>query len=169
MATKTDGQMKVLVFWENWFSNLYPFSRAIDLSLEETTRYLLKLLEKYGYQVTFYCLGTTTESHPKLYAKILSSPHKIDSHGYEHVSALCRNVVMRPNVWLGLTGGFWFRVLPLWLLKKQVRKTGHFYIHPYDIDENHPHTGNWWFDWKRHVGLKGSRKKLEKLLEDITD
>lgn len=67
----------------------------------------------------------------------------------------------------GLCGGFFFRLLPLWIVRKEVQRAGIFYIHPHDLDEGHPKLKDPWLNWKRHVGLKQSRKKLERLLKEV--
>jgi len=41
------------------------------------------------------------------------------------------------------------------------------YFHPHDFDEEHPKLKNPFLNWKRHVGLKGAKKKLEKLLKEV--
>lgn len=163
---------KVIVFWEDWFSNKYPFSRLCDWKIEEPTMFLLNLLDKYGIKATFYCLGTTMENYRKLYQEIVLRGHEIGSHGYEHIANFRYDFTEKyisPNAWLGFTGGFWFRILPISWLKFFIKKAGFFYIHPYDIDENHPKLNDWWFNFKRQIGLKTARKKLEQVLEYCAD
>lgn len=67
----------------------------------------------------------------------------------------------------GLCGGFFFRFLPLWVIKMEIKRTGIFYLHPHDLDTDHPKLKNPFLNWKRHVGLKGARKKLERLLKEV--
>lgn len=157
--------LKVAVFWEDWFSNIYPFSQIKDVSIIGSTIFLGELLKKYHFNVMFYCLGTTVKKYPATF-EYIQNHFEIGSHGKEHIDFpwIDKNYIA-PNAWLGFTGGFWFRVLPLWLLKIIVKRANFFYIHPYDIDENHPKLKNPWFNFKRRVGLKGCRNKLEKLLE----
>jgi hypothetical protein len=71
-----------------------------------------------------------------------------------------------PYAWLGFTGGFWFRLFPYWFVKWCILRRGECYFHPHDLDENHPKLKHPWFNWKRHVGLKNARRKLERLLSD---
>jgi len=63
------------------------------------------------------------------------------------------------------SGGFFFRILPLFLLRWAIKKTGIFWIHPHDLDENHPKVNNLLLNWKRQVGTKGALKKLERLIQ----
>lgn len=65
------------------------------------------------------------------------------------------------------SGGFFFRVMPLWYLKWAIKKSGVFWIHPHDLDENHPRLKNPLLDFKRRIGLKTARKKFIKLLEEV--
>ena len=65
------------------------------------------------------------------------------------------------------SGGFFFRIMPLWYLKWAIKKSGIFWIHPHDLDEEHPKLKNPLMNWKRHVGLKGAKAKLEKLLKEV--
>lgn len=66
------------------------------------------------------------------------------------------------------SGGFFFRVMPLCYIKWAIKKSGIFWIHPHDLDENHPKLKNPFLNWKRHVGLKGAKKKLLKLLKEVS-
>lgn len=159
--------VRILVFWEDWFSNLYPFSHLRDCRIEVPTISLLDLLDKYHFKAIFFCLGTTMKNYPDLWTQICIRGHDMRSHGYEHVSDLSQDADIKSNTWLGFTGGFWLRVLPVWLLLWNIKRKGFLYIHPYDIDENHLYTENWWFNFKRHIGLKNSRNKLEKVLENL--
>ena len=65
------------------------------------------------------------------------------------------------------SGGFFFRFLPLWYIKWAIRKSGTFWVHPFDFDEGHPKLKNLFLNFKRHIGLKKSKAKLEKLLQEV--
>jgi len=65
------------------------------------------------------------------------------------------------------SGGFFFRLLPVFYLKWAIRKSGICWLHPHDLDEDHPKLKNPFMNWKRHVGLKGAKAKLERLLKEI--
>jgi len=118
--------------------------------------YLLSLLDEYKVRSVIYKLE---------YIPFESTVHVVKTHGKYH--RWWEIADRRPYQWLGLTGGFWFRILPLWILKRQIKKHGLIYLHPHDIDENHPKVNNPLINWKRHVGLKGARAKLERLLQEV--
>lgn len=119
--------------------------------------YLVKLLDKHKITAVIYKLENI---------EVKESRHIIKTHGKYH--RWWENADRRPYQWLGLTGGFWFRLLPYWFVKRQILKHGLFYIHPHDLDLNHPKLSNWLLNWKRHVGLKTVRGKLERLLKEVT-
>lgn len=129
---------------ENTHTSLYVMDR------------LLEILHDYKVRAVIYKLE---------YIDFYSRDHVIRSHGRYH--RWWEIADRRPYQWLGFTGGFWFRVLPFWFIKWQVKKQGVFYIHPHDLDLNHPKLSNPILNWKRHVGLKGAWKKLERLLQEV--
>lgn len=117
---------------------------------------LIKLLDKNKISAVIYSLE---------YIKFINKNHIIKTHGKYH--RWWENADRRPYQWLGLTGGFWFRVLPYWFIKWQVIQQGLFYIHPHDLDINHPKLSNPILNWKRHVGLKTVWSKLERLIKEV--
>ncbi len=93
----------------------------------------------------------------------------IKSHGIHHYydEKADRSPYFNQEGYPGLCGGFFFRLLPLWVTKMEIKRTGMFFIHPHDLDEKHPKLENPVMDWKRHVGLKTARSKLERLLKEV--
>ena len=118
--------------------------------------WLLDLLERYKIKAVIYKLE---------YIPFESDVHIVKTHGKYH--RWWEIADRRPYQWLGFTGGFWFRFLPYWFVKWQVKKQGLIYLHPHDVDEEHPKLKNPILNFKRHVGLKGARKKLERLLQEV--
>ena len=127
-------------------------------------RWLLILLNFYKIQSTFYVLKQFEREYPGIVEEI-GTKHVLKTHGDLHYRG--EKADRNPYAWLGFTGGFWFRFLPYWLVKLCILQKGECYFHPHDFDENHPKVRNIWFNWKRHVGLKRARKKLERLLQEI--
>lgn len=123
----------------------------------KAAEWLFTILDRYGVRAVVYKLEHCT---------FHSTKHVIKSHGKYH--RWWEIADRRPYQWLGLTGGFWFRLLPLWFIKIQVKKHGLFYIHPHDLDEEHPKLRNPFLNFKRHIGLKKSRSKLERLLKEVS-
>lgn len=65
------------------------------------------------------------------------------------------------------SGGFFFRSMPYTYVKWAVETSGVFWIHPHDVMENHPRLKNPLLNWKRRIGQKTARAKLERLLSEI--
>ena len=131
----------------------------------EAAWWLRDILKHYKVRGIFYVLGKFNEEQPLLISALLSDGHHLQSHGTYHIRG--ERADRQPYANLGWTGGFYFRLFPLWFLKRQILKGGQFYIHPHDLDEQHPHLDSWLMNWKRHVGLKGARAKLERLLKEV--
>ena len=126
---------------------------------------ILGLLNDNGVKAIYYVLGRFKEDWPGHVDYIKSCGHIIKSHGQNHYS--WEEADRKPYSWLGPTGGFYMRFLPYWLWKFFVKLYGVAYIHPHDLDEDHPKLSNHIMNWKRHVGLKTARKKLERLLKEV--
>lgn len=133
-------------------------------------------IEDHGYSNygVFLSLMTRLKSYkikPIIYKlehfhlKQLDGSYVLKTHGKFH--RWWENADRRPYQWLGLTGGFWFRFLPYWFVKGQILEHGLIYLHPHDLDENHPRLRNSLLNWKRHVGLKTVWKKLDRLLKEV--
>lgn len=122
-------------------------------------------LDQYKVKAIFYVLGRFSDEVPGMVKALKSCGHIMRSHGYYHNRS--EKADRKPYSWLGFIGGFYFRFLPYWFVKWQVMRKGMFYIHPHDLDEDHPKLKNPWFNWKRHVGLKTARAKLERLLTEV--
>lgn len=150
---------------EDWNDALHIASEGH--SSDESWWWLLYKLQDYEIKAVFYALDyfIKLEQFETLRKCLLAGGHQIKTHGKWHRK--WENADRKPYQRMGFTGGFWFRILPLWFIKRCVIKEGMFYIHPHDLDENHPKIKNPWLNWKRHVGLKNSRKKLERLLSEV--
>jgi len=131
----------------------------------ESMWWLLGELKKHNIKAIIYSLEYLTKDALLMNA-IKDDGHLLKTHGKYH--RWWEIADRRPYQWLGLTGGFWFRLLPLWFIKCQILNHGMFYIHPHDLDENHPKLSNAWLNFKRHLGLKSARNKLLKLMKDIS-
>ena len=49
------------------------------------TPFVLEELNKYNAKATFFCIGKNVESHPELYARIMSAGHSVGNHTYDHL------------------------------------------------------------------------------------
>ena len=160
------------VDWENWSDALHI---AGDNRIEEPTFFLLDLLDKYKVKAIFFILGKTADENPEMVEEIESSGHILGSHGYYHYHNEASDEPLYRSPYWDITpmpwppsGGFFFRAMPLIYVKYSLHKSGIFWIHPHDIDLGHPKVSNLWLNWKRHVGLKTARKKLERLLQEVS-
>ncbi|MBU2052566.1 DUF3473 domain-containing protein [Patescibacteria group bacterium] len=132
--------------------------------------FLFDILDKYHVKPIVYRLGIWREENRDDCAKIRERGYVLKSHGIHHYYD---EDAERSPYWNqeGLpfppSGGFFFRLMPLCYLKWAIKKSGVFWIHPHDLDETHPKLKNPFMNWKRHVGLKGARKKLERLLKEV--
>lgn len=122
-------------------------------------------LHQYKVKAIFFVLGRFNTEQPGMVSSIASEGHLIKSHGQDHYKD--EEADRKPYSWLGFTGGFYMRFFPYWFWKWQVLRNGLMYVHPHDIDEGHPRLKNPIMNWKRHVGLKGARRKLERLLKEV--
>jgi hypothetical protein len=146
---------------ENWGHALHLSDRGHISPL----RPLLDLLANYEITPKVFLLDDAYEDY---FVDIYKYGLNISlSHGVHHYydEKADRSPYFNQEGQPGLCGGFFFRVLPLWLLKREVLRTGLFYIHPHDIDEHHPIVKNPILNCKRQWGTKGALKKLEKLIQ----
>jgi polysaccharide deacetylase family protein (PEP-CTERM system associated) len=75
---------------------------------------------------------------------------------------------------LSVSGGAYFRIYPYRLTRfnfrhcERVGRPVNFYLHPWELDPDHPRVD---FDWKprltHYAGLRSTRRKLERLLADF--
>lgn len=164
------------VDWETWFNAVIPRREwhKYDLDIEEPTEFLLDILDKYNVKAVFYVLGWLRAQKPSLYYEIEDRGHTIGDHGYWHehnehsTSALFRSPYWdtTPMPWPP-SGGFFFRAMPYWYIKWAIENSGQFWIHPHDIMLDHPKLQNPALNFKRQTGLKESRLKLERLIQEL--
>lgn len=149
---------------EDWHHALHIDSRGHTSHL--CLFWLLDALKKYDVCPEVYLLEDYSYENPAVNQLLRFYGLKAKSHGVHHYydEKADRSPYFNQEGQPGLCGGFFFRLLPTWFLRMEIKRTGLFYIHPHDLDVNHPKLKNPFLNWKRHVGLKGARKKLESLL-----
>lgn len=150
---------------EDWNDALHIKSEGH--SSDDSWWWLIFRLQDHEVKAVFYALDYFKErgEFSTLRVCLSNAKHILKSHGRWHRK--WENADRRPYQRMGMTGGFWFRLLPLWFIKWNIKRHGMFYIHPHDLDESHPKLKNPLLNWKRHVGLKTARKKLERLLKEV--
>ena len=165
---------KFTVDWEhvNSYKPFAEWSKENPL-VQEPTEYLLDLLSRHNVKAIFYVVGWLRFSSPLQFSQIVSAGHTIGDHTWSHdvEDGQPRFKPFRAPRWKGekrlYSGGFWFRFMPYSWIKKEVERTGIFFIHPHDIMESHPRCDNPLRNWIRQAGLKTSRDKLERLMREV--
>ena len=157
--------------WEPYFC-YRPYSQFWednDPLVEEPTLYLLDLLRRHQIKATWYVLGWLADKRWDLMKLIKDNGHTIGYHSYYHVrdeSDIPSDIPYRSPRWEGekrlYSGGFWFRLFPYWVSKKLLEKSGTYFVHPYDVMLESPVKS-----FKRTVGLKTARDKLERLCREV--
>jgi len=143
---------------EGIYDSLHDEQRGNTQIPLESFEWLCDLLDEHEIKAVFYSVD-------HLRFLVDQDTHILRTHGKYHKK---HEVADRePYANLGLTGGFWFRLLPLWFIKWNIKRRGFFYIHLHDIEEDHPILKNKLLNWKRHAGLKTARRKLERLLMEV--
>jgi hypothetical protein len=161
------GMATFEIHLESWNDALHIEDRGHNNIRE--LYFLEALLAKYRVKAHIFVLGKFRKSFPCVVEALRKDGHIIGSHGEYHYydEKADRSPYFNQEGQPGLCGGFFFRLLPLWFIKSEIKRTGLFYIHPHDLDENHPKLSNRFMDWKRRVGLKKVKSKLEKLLQEV--
>lgn len=52
----------------------------------EVTDWVLKILQQYNAQATFFCIGKNIEEHPTIFKRIINQGHAIGNHTYNHLN-----------------------------------------------------------------------------------
>mgnify|MGYP001617487688 CR=1 FL=1 len=154
--------------WEMWNSFDHHSKWDKNESIDEPTNYLLDLLRRHDIKAIFYCVGWLKDNRPDLFKTIQFEGHKLGDHTYFHKGLPTFKPGRSPR-WKGekrlFSGGFWFRLIPYWWIKREIEKTGIFFIHPHDVLLDHPDFGKRNFD--RNIGLKTSSDNLERLVREL--
>ena len=161
--------------FEPWFCYLpyCSFWEENDHLVEEPTMYLLDLLMRHKIKAIWYCVGWLVDKRPDLFELIKKENHVIGDHTYFHEGDQ-DTMFFKPfraprfNGEKRLySGGFWFRAMPYWWSKRELRKSGIFYIHPHDLLWKHPKCDNPIQNFKRQIGLGTVRDKIERLMREV--
>lgn len=152
--------------------HLEEFNHALHIDgggHKSDVSWLLQLLEDNHITPQIYMLEDWN-AESNAYGNTLKWRYKVKSHGIHHYydeKADRSPYFNQEGIPFPPSGGFFFRLLPIWYLKWAIKKSGIFWLHPHDLDEDHPKLKNPLMNWKRHVGLKHARNKLEKLIKEI--
>lgn len=72
---------------EDWFMDLDISTwDSYESKIVESTNKILKILEDFNTNATFFVLGYVAEHFPELIKNIMDNGHEIASHGYNHIA-----------------------------------------------------------------------------------
>ena len=160
------------VDWEDYNHALHIGGQS---RIVEPTLFILDLLDKYNVKAIFYILGRAKDENPGLFETIKKRGHKLGWHGQHHDHhEMAFSYDYRSPYWDTTpmpwppAGGFFFRFMPYSYVKWATEKSGMFWLHPHDVMENHPKLKSPFLNWKRNIGLKTARAKLDKLISEVS-
>jgi polysaccharide deacetylase family protein (PEP-CTERM system associated) len=150
--------------------------RAPTFSLDNRTRWALPLLEKYGfiYDSSIFPIRTHLCGLPEaplgIYRPANDDITKNDPEG--KILEMPMTVVKEMGKNIPISGGFYFRALPLWYLKRGIRKVNKerpaiIYLHPWETYSKTPRIGmSASSKFITYYGIGNALKKLEILLRE---
>ena len=164
-----DDLVKALeVLRRNGIENVLGF-RAPSFTLVKETKWVLDILEKYGfrYDSSVVPIGF----HPEYgLPDAPLAPYKITQKLYE-VPLSCVEIGGKR---IPICGGAYFRFFPYWFIRWGIKKCHEegrpvvFYFHPWEIDPGQPRVKLRVDKYFRHYyNLRKNEKKLMKLLQDF--
>jgi len=146
--------------------------RAPYFSFGEKTNWAWEVLAQLGilYDSSIFPVSTPLYGMPK--AK--REPHEVSTK-YGTVWEFPMTTVRMAGVNLPFSGGFYFRTLPYVLVRgltSHLNSSGRpviFYFHPWEFDPDHPRPESVTLRERlsHYGGLRGARKKFERLLGDF--
>lgn len=78
-----------MVFPKNVVWQGDPSGNKVYLSFDDgptpvVTRFVLDLLDKYGYKATFFCIGDNVKKHPEIFNLLQAQGHRAGNHTMHH-------------------------------------------------------------------------------------
>jgi len=151
--------------------------RAPSFSLDNSTKWMLDILERYGfkYDASVFPMRTNLYGVPNapLYPY---RPSKEDIAKESQDSSIIEfpMTVFRQGVNIPVGGGFYFRAWPYWLLHLAYRRIERtrpviFYIHPWEMYHKTPRLNNisYFAKFVTYYGINKSMGKFERLLANF--
>jgi len=150
--------------------------RAPSFSIDENSKWALKILVKYGYKwdASIFPMKTILYGVPNaplhIYKPSLDDISKHDDKA--ELLEFPMTVYKMFGIKIPVSGGIYLRFLPLWFLKfafKQINKTRPviLYIHPWEVYPDNPRLKNLpaFSKLVTYYGISSGMKKLEGLLK----
>jgi len=145
------------------------YFRAPGFSITEGNKWVFEILIKYGIEV-----DSSIFPSARAHGGFPSYPHpfsSIISYNGLNIKELPINFVKVLGKPIIFSGGGYFRLFPYFFIKKWTKQTDYLmtYLHPRDFDPEQPVLANLsrLRKFKSYVGLKNSKKKFNKLLNDF--
>jgi polysaccharide deacetylase family protein (PEP-CTERM system associated) len=145
------------------------YFRAPGFSILNTTNWVFDVLLELGVE-TDSSIFPTSRAHGGYKGFPYSEPCKINING-AIIKELPINTYKFFKQEIVFSGGGYYRLLPYFIQKRLYKKSDYLmtYFHPRDFDADQPVLENLSRvrKFKSYVGLKGSKKKFSKLLNDF--
>ena len=151
--------------------------RAPSFSLNNSTKWALEILEKYGFQYdsSIFPIKTMLYGVPQApsqsYRPCYGDVAQHDPNG--NIIEFPLTTIKFGNVNIPISGGFYLRVLPLWFLIRGIKcvnrdRPAVIYIHPWETYPKTPRMEVSAFSkFVAYQGISSSLKKLESLLKNF--
>lgn len=150
--------------------------RAPSFSIDNSTKWALEILEKYGfkYDSSVFPIKTMLYGEPRAPLNIYR-PSKEDVTKHDSRGGIVEfpMTVLNFGVKIPISGGFYLRILPIWFVKLGIRHVNRkrpaiVYIHPW---ETYPYTPRLklpiFSKFIAYYGISTSLSKLEILLNEF--
>lgn len=148
--------------------------RAPSFSIDNSTKWAFEILQKYGFEYDASIFPLKTMLYGVSNAPLqIYRPAKDDITNNDPNGRIVEfpMTVLKIGMNLPIAGGFYFRVLPLWLLKYGIRRVNEerpaiLYIHPWETYPNTPRLNLPLFSrFVTYYGINRALKKFETLLK----
>lgn len=145
------------------------YFRAPGFSIKNDTNWAFEILLELGIEIDS-SIFPTSRGHGGYKGFPHSTPCKLSING-----SIIKELPINTHQFLGneivFSGGGYFRLLPYYLQKQLYKSSDYLmtYFHPRDFDPNQPVLENLSVTrkFKSYVGLKNSKHKFQKLLNDF--
>jgi len=165
---KSDLEYSVKLL-EDVTGNKIKYFRAPGFSITKDSNWAFDIFVELGFEVDS-SIFPTTRGHGGYLDFPYSTPCNLDIKG-SLIKELPINILKFMGKEIVFSGGGYFRILPYSIQKTLYNKSDYVmtYFHPRDFDYEQPVLNNLSRarKFKSYVGLKGSRNKFNKLLNDF--
>lgn len=150
--------------------------RAPSFSIDNSTKWAFGILQKYGfkYDASIFPIKTQLYGMPEASLKIYkpSRENAAKNDPFGDIVEFPMSVI-KIGFNIPISGGFYFRVLPLWFLKYAIKRVNEerpaiLYVHPWEIYPQTPRIKLPVISYfVTYYGIDGSLSKLDNLLDEF--